>query len=176
MSYSPKCCWKGEERSGLGTVQCSFWGRLILLAEILASNKSALCRIANFAFSFKARSNQSVSFMRWADFRFQRILLKWIGLMYVVYISPLLPRFFSRFLRPALPGERTFPLQLPTTKTSLKKWIGDASNFIALIPSRSIRQILANCFGVEFQRTLSKFRKRKRKLLCCVPCLDKTSN
>ena len=22
MSYSPKCCWKGGERSRLGTIQC----------------------------------------------------------------------------------------------------------------------------------------------------------
>ena len=35
-------------------------------------------------------------------------------------------------------------------KTSLKKWIRAASNFIALIPSRSIRQMLANFSGVEF--------------------------
>ena len=81
--------------------------------------------------------------------------------------------FFSRFLQPTLPGDKTCPLQLPTTKTSLLKWIRAASNFIALIPSRSIRQFLAKCFGVEFQRTVSKFRKRKRKLLSCVPGLDK---
>ena len=36
------------------------------------------------------------------------------------------------------------------TKTSLKKWICVASNFIVLIPSRLIRQMLANFFGVEF--------------------------
>ena len=35
------------------------------------------------------------------------------------------------------------------TKTSLKKWIRAASNFIALIPSRLIRQMLAYFFGVE---------------------------
>ena len=52
------------------------------------------------------------------------------------------------------------------TKTSLTKWIHAASNFIALIPSRSVRQILAFFFfGVEFYITVAKFRKRKRKSL-----------
>ena len=36
------------------------------------------------------------------------------------------------------------------TKTSLKKWIRAASNFIGLIPSRSVRQMLANFSRVEF--------------------------
>ena len=37
------------------------------------------------------------------------------------------------------------------TKTSLKKWIRAASNFIAIIPTRSIRQMLAIFFSeVEF--------------------------
>ena len=36
------------------------------------------------------------------------------------------------------------------TKTSLKKWIRSASNLVALCPSRSIRQMLSNVFGVEF--------------------------
>ena len=44
------------------------------------------------------------------------------------------------------------------TKTSLK-------NFIALIPSRSVRQMVANFSGVEFLKTVSKFRRRKRKSL-----------
>ena len=35
-------------------------------------------------------------------------------------------------------------------KTSLRKWIRAASNFIALIPSRSIRQMLVNISRVEF--------------------------
>ena len=34
--------------------------------------------------------------------------------------------------------------------SALKKWIYVAANFIALIPSRLIRQMLANFFGVEF--------------------------
>ena len=37
-----------------------------------------------------------------------------------------------------------------TTKTSLKMWIRATSNFIALIPTRSIRQMLAIFSGVEF--------------------------
>ena len=36
------------------------------------------------------------------------------------------------------------------TETSLKKRIRVASNFNALIPSRLIREMLANGFGVEF--------------------------
>ena len=42
------------------------------------------------------------------------------------------------------------------TKTSLK-------NFIALIPSRSVRQMLAIFSGIEFLKTVSRIRKRKRK-------------
>ena len=41
-------------------------------------------------------------------------------------------------------------------------------NFIALIPPRLISQTLASS-EVEFLKTVSKFRKRKRKLLSCVP-------
>ena len=41
----------------------------------------------------------------------------------------------------------------------LEKWIHAASNFIALIPSRSIRQLLANFSTVEFERATVKFRK-----------------
>ena len=37
-------------------------------------------------------------------------------------------------------------------RKSLKKGIRAASNFIALIPSRLLRQMLANVFGVEFCR------------------------
>ena len=39
------------------------------------------------------------------------------------------------------------------------------SNIIVLISSRSIRQMLANFSGVEFLKTVSKFRRRKRKSL-----------
>ena len=37
-----------------------------------------------------------------------------------------------------------------STKTSIKKWIRAASKFIALIPSRSILQMLAIISEVEF--------------------------
>ena len=50
-----------------------------------------------------------------------------------------------------------------------KKWIRSASNFFALIPSRLIRQTLVTFVGVEFESTVSKLGKRKRKLLSCVP-------
>ena len=53
-------------------------------------------------------------------------------------------------------------------KKSLKKWIRAASNFIELIPSRSVRQMLANFSGFEFWRTVSKVTKRKRKSFSCV--------
>ena len=41
-------------------------------------------------------------------------------------------------------------------------WIRAASNFITLIPSRSVRQMLVNFSGVEFYKTVSKFRKEKQ--------------
>ena len=47
------------------------------------------------------------------------------------------------------------------TKTSLKKWICAASNSFTLIPSHSMSLMLANFPGVEFQKTISKFRKKK---------------
>ena len=53
-------------------------------------------------------------------------------------------------------------------KTSLKKWIHTPSNFVVLVPSCSICKILVDFSGVQFQRTVSKFRKRKRKSLSCV--------
>ena len=40
-------------------------------------------------------------------------------------------------------------MTVTATKTSLKKWIRAASNFIALIPSRLIRQMLEYLFAVE---------------------------
>ena len=46
----------------------------------------------------------------------------------------------------------------------------------SLIPARSIRQMLAIFSGAESYKTVSKFRKRKRKSLSCVHVLDKTSN
>ena len=65
-------------------------------------------------------------------------------------------------------------------KTSLKKWIRTVSNFIGLIQflfylSNNVGEIFLIFFlgggggrGVESERTLSKFKKRKRKFLCCV--------
>ena len=47
---------------------------------------------------------------------------------------------------------------------------------VALIPSRSIRQMLTFFSGVEFLNTVSKFRKRKRKSFSCAYVLQKTSN
>ena len=62
------------------------------------------------------------------------------------------------------------------TKTSLKKWICATSNFIPLIPTRSICQMMANFSGVEFLKTVSKFRKRSRESLSRVHVLDTTWN
>ena len=47
-------------------------------------------------------------------------------------------------------------------KTSLKKWIHAASNFIALISSRFIRQMLTIFLGVEYQSS------GKEKESCCL--------
>ena len=59
--------------------------------------------------------------------------------------------------RPEYDGERA-------TKTSFKKWIRASSNFIALLPSCLIRQMFAkDCIQVQ-----------EKKLLSCVPVLDKT--
>ena len=58
------------------------------------------------------------------------------------------------------------------TKTSLKNEA--ASNFIARIPSRSIREMFANFCGVEFLETVTKFRKRKEKSSSWVHVLHKT--
>ena len=44
------------------------------------------------------------------------------------------------------------------TKTSLKRCVQAASNFTALLPSHSFRQMLVNFWDL---RTISKFRKRK---------------
>ena len=62
------------------------------------------------------------------------------------------------------------------TKTSLKKSIRATSDFFPLIPTRSICQMLANFSGVEFLKTVSKFRKRNGESLSCVNVLDTTWN
>ena len=46
--------------------------------------------------------------------------------------------------------------------------------FFYFIPSCLISQIWEKFFRVEFYRTVSKFRKRNRKLLFTVPILNKT--
>ena len=54
------------------------------------------------------------------------------------------------------------------TKTSFEKSIRAASNLIALIPSRLIRQILANFFEVEFCITAQE-KKKIIVVLCSRP-------
>ena len=58
------------------------------------------------------------------------------------------------------------------TKASLKKWICAASNSFTLIPSHSVSLMLTNCPGFEFHKTLSKFRKRKIKIVFLSLCLS----
>ena len=53
------------------------------------------------------------------------------------------------------------------TKTSLKKWIRAASNFIALFPSRLIRQMLANFFSELNSKGLHQ-SSGKEKESCCL--------
>ena len=60
-------------------------------------------------------------------------------------------------------------------KMSLKKSIRTASNFIDLIQFHLIWQMLAKFSRVESEGTLSKFRKGKSQLLCCVHLLHKAS-
>ena len=61
-------------------------------------------------------------------------------------------------------------------KTSLKKYgIRTASNFIDLIQFHLIWQMLAKFSKVESDRTVSKFGRGKRQLLCCVHRLHKAS-
>ena len=54
-------------------------------------------------------------------------------------------------------------------KTSVKKCIRVASNLIVRTQSGSICQMLGNFSGVEFLRTVSKFRKKGVILLCLCP-------
>ena len=53
-------------------------------------------------------------------------------------------------------------------KMSLKKWIRVVLNFIVLIPTFLICQILAIFSGVEFERSVSKFKKKKKKKNRCL--------
>ena len=49
------------------------------------------------------------------------------------------------------------------TRLSLKKCIHAVSNFIALIPFRSIRQMEVNYSGIKFENSLPNIRKRKKE-------------
>ena len=57
------------------------------------------------------------------------------------------------------------------TKTSLKKSIHTASKFIALIPSRIIRQMMANFFWSLILKICIKVQEKKKKVvvLCSRP-------
>ena len=57
------------------------------------------------------------------------------------------------------------------TKTLLKKWIRAASNFIAFIPCRSIRQMLAIFFWSWVLKDCIKVQEKKKKIavLCSRP-------
>ena len=72
-------------------------------------------------------------------------------------------------------GSKIFDDSKP--KKALKKWICPPSNFIDLIQFHLIWQILAKFSRVESERTVAKFRKRKRQRarLCCVHLLHKAS-
>ena len=50
---------------------------------------------------------------------------------------------------------------------SLTKWIRAASNFIVPIPPRSVRQMLANFFGVEFWDCIKVQEKNKKVVVLC---------
>ena len=60
-------------------------------------------------------------------------------------------------------------------KTSLKRRIRTASNFIDFIQFHLIWHMLVKFSRVESERTVSKFRRGKRQLLCCVHLLHKAS-
>ena len=80
----------------------------------------------------------------------------------------------SPFTKRKVNGTRLFE-SLP----SLSEKLGSSSNnaaahFVALIPSRFIRQMLANFSELNSKANASKFRERKRKSLSCVHVLDKT--
>ena len=70
-------------------------------------------------------------------------------------------RVFARLISP-------FPLEMRNLSN------GENASFFALLSCRSICQMLVNFSGVEFQRTVSKFRKRKGKSLSCVHVFHKT--
>ena len=53
------------------------------------------------------------------------------------------------------------------TKTSIKKWIRAASNFIALISSRLIRQMLATFFRGILKDCIKVQEKKKKVIVLC---------
>ena len=59
------------------------------------------------------------------------------------------------------------------TKTSLKKWIGAASNFIALIPSRLICQMLEIFLELSSKQLYQSSRKEKESCCLVFPCSTK---
>ena len=66
------------------------------------------------------------------------------------YFSYLTPFFALGSLRSTISGSLRNDDGDGYESVSYLKWICAASNLIALIPSRLICQMLANCFGVEF--------------------------
>ena len=58
------------------------------------------------------------------------------------------------------------------TKTLFKKWIRTVSNLIDLIFLSNL-PIVGEIFWVKSERTVPKFRKRKRKFLCCAHLIHK---
>ena len=61
------------------------------------------------------------------------------------------------------------------TKTSLKMWIRTVSDVIDLIQFHLVGQMMANFSGLNRKGpAVFQFRKRKRKLLCCVHLLIQT--
>ena len=61
--------------------------------------------------------------------------------------------------------QRQLTTTATATKTSLKKWICAASNFIALIPSRLIRQMLANFLELRILKDCIKVQEKKKKVV-----------
>ena len=54
------------------------------------------------------------------------------------------------------------------SREQIKKWVRAVSNFIGSIPSHLVCETLANFSGVEFEKTVSKFRKGGVKSLSFV--------
>ena len=97
--------------------------------------------------------------------------ITWLSKRSAVHAIKRYKKKWSRNLpRPLFSGELKQQRQrwLPKRLISaLIKWIYVASNFIALIPSRLIRQMLANFLGVEFLRTVSNSGKNRKVVVLC---------